>query len=96
MFPRYYLVFAVMSALAAFTAIMAERWLAAPVLVVVAAGFVYARFRLMPRINDLRDRALAGDAQAEAGFDRAHRLSVRLNMGQLAALLATFVLVVWR
>ena len=49
-------------------------------LITTAAGFV-----LMPRINALRDRQLAGDAAAKAQFDLLHRSSVIINFVQIAA-----------
>ena len=45
----------------------------------------------MPRINTLRDRELAGDADAGARFQRAHRNSVLLNVVQMGMLLVVLV-----
>ena len=45
----------------------------------------------MPRINQHRDRMLAGDATAEVPFDRLHRLSVWINGAQLLAALIVMV-----
>jgi hypothetical protein len=57
----------------------------AGVLAAVAGGFVYARQVLMPRINALRDRELAGEAAAGARFQRLHGLSVWINGAQVLA-----------
>ena len=40
---------------------------------------------IMPRINTLRDRHLAGDAEATRWFNILHRASVVLNFVQLVA-----------
>ena len=60
-------------------------------LALVCAGFVYARQRLMPRINALRDQELAGDTSAAPVFQRAHRGSVVLNTLQMLALLLVLI-----
>jgi hypothetical protein len=44
---------------------------------------VINRQSLMPRINALRDRMVAGDAAAGPGFDRLHRASVGINLVQM-------------
>ncbi len=85
-FPRYYLCLAVATGLAAVAAALREP-LIAVVLALVGAGFVYARQGLMPRINALRDRELAGDDSASPGFRKAHQLSVWINMFQMLVLL---------
>jgi hypothetical protein len=48
-------------------------------------------FLLVPKINALRDRQLAGDEAAGRAFDRAHRLSVGVNFVQLGALVLALV-----
>ena len=88
LFPVYYLALGVVCLLAAAAAAGAGRTDAALVLAVLAAAFAYARQSMTPRINALKDRALAGDEAAAADFDRAHRTSVMLNLMQLAALCA--------
>jgi hypothetical protein len=88
LFPRYYLILGAGTALLVVLCLLDARWDAAALAALIAAGFAYARQSLMPRINALRDRALAGDAEAQAGFDQAHRHSVRLNMVQVVALAA--------
>ena len=87
MFPNYYVFFSVSSGLAALVAMAAGRVWVAVLLASVAAGFVGARQLLMPRINALRDRMLAGEASAGPAFNANHQASVWLNTAQLAALL---------
>ncbi|MGD1989265.1 MAG: DUF4149 domain-containing protein [Pseudomonadales bacterium] len=48
-------------------------------------------FLLVPKINALRDQQLAGDAEAGRAFDRSHRLSVAINFGQIALLIAALL-----
>jgi len=86
LFRIYYLVFAGASALAAGAALLAGRVPEAALIALVAAGFVLARQGLMPRINVLRDRVLAGDRSAEGAFNALHRTSVWLNGFQLIGL----------
>ncbi len=90
LFPVYYVFGAGMAAAAAI-ALLPVAWEAALVLAVVAAGFVFARQGLMPRINAYRDAELAGDAAAKVPFARLHRLSVAINLAQM--ILVALVLV---
>ena len=92
LFQKYYVVFAVSSLLATGAAVAAGRVREALLLALVAAGFVGARQGLMPRINALRDRMLAGEGAAAPAFSTLHRASVWLNMVQMAALLLAAVL----
>jgi hypothetical protein len=92
LFPVYYLVFGIVTALAAVVAAGGGLWREAVLLALVAAGFAVARQGLMPRINALRDRVNAGEAAAQGGFDALHRASVWLNGLQLLGLLAIAVL----
>jgi hypothetical protein len=87
-FRVYYLVLGIATLAAALLAAAAGRWREAALIALVAAGFALARQGLMPRINALRDRALAGDAAAEPAFQALHRTSVWLNAFQLLGLLA--------
>jgi uncharacterized iron-regulated protein len=89
-FPWYYLYILACSG-------MATLWLAlAPqreglswMMMLVFVTAIYARQVLMPRINALRDRGEAGDAEAAAEFTRRHTHSVWLNGAQwLASLVA--------
>jgi uncharacterized protein DUF4149 len=58
------------------------------VLAAVALLFVFARYVLMPRINRARDASLDGDPDEGEVFARLHRVSVMVNLAQMAALLA--------
>jgi hypothetical protein len=89
LFPVYYLGMCAFAGVAAVAAAFA-RPVDAAVLALVALGFVYARQVLMPRINAMRDRALAGEAAADSRFQRLHGLSVWINGAQFLA--ATIVL----
>jgi len=82
LFPFYYLYVLITSAVGA----VALAWsdpAAAALLAGVAAVTLWLRQSLMGRINTLSDKARGGDHQAKAKFDRAHRLSVIVNMAQL-------------
>ena len=84
LFPVYYIVMAGCSALAALCATPVSA-ADALVLTAVSAGFLYARVGLLPRIDQARERAGAGDAQATARFRRLHRAATALNALQLVA-----------
>ena len=53
----------------------------------VAVSTAAVLLLLVPKINALRDRQLAGDDAAGRAFDRAHRLSVGINFVQIGALI---------
>jgi hypothetical protein len=89
-FPAYYL-WVLGTAAAGAVALMPVRPADAGALALVAGVTVWLRQSLMPRINALSDAAQAGDTAAKAGFDRAHRLSVAVNLAQM--LVAVVVLV---
>ncbi|MEM1287977.1 MAG: DUF4149 domain-containing protein [Pseudomonadota bacterium] len=89
MFPVYYIVLFVLSALAAASA-FAINPTAGLVLAVVAGGFVFARQVMMPRINQLRDQMNQGSQAAKGSFDMMHAWSVRMNMIQLIILFIVF------
>lgn len=57
----------------------------------VAISTAAVLFLLVPKINALRDQQLAGDAEAGRAFDRSHRLSVAINFGQIALLIAALL-----
>lgn len=82
LFPVYYLWLLGTAAAASF-ALLPLRPADALALAAVAGAAFWLRQSQMPRINALSDAAQAGDAAAKAGFDRAHRLSVRVNMVQM-------------
>jgi uncharacterized membrane protein len=94
LFPRYYLWVLATSAAAA-VALFPLSKPDAGIMAAVAGMAFWLRQSLMPRINGLSDLAKAGDAEAQRGFDRAHRLSVAANLLQMlaaAGVLAGFVL----
>ncbi len=93
-FPVYYAIMAIASALAALATIFHDM-AAAAVLVAVSIGFVFARQALIPRIERHRAGRLAGNPADVRAFGRLHRLSVVLNMAQMVAVVAVFVRLVW-
>jgi hypothetical protein len=95
LFPRYYLVLGALTALAAITAIAAYP-LPAMLIGLAAAGFVWARQVLRPKINRIRDAAHSGNPDAKREFGRLHRLSVFLNAAQLLMLVAALVWITLR
>ena len=84
-FPVYYLYMGAMAIAAMVLLYLDGRQFDSSVLALIAAGFLVARFVLVPRINQFRDAARAGDEQAERSFGRLHRGSVILNTIQFAA-----------
>lgn len=88
LFPRYYGVLMIVTGIAALALWGRHE---AGVLTAVCLLFGFARWGLMPRINEARDLELLGDAQEGKIFRRLHRLSVIANAAQMLALLAVFV-----
>lgn len=92
LFPVYYLVFGSVSLLTGLLmAISGGKTVASTVMLLVGAGFLLARWVLMPRINRFRDASLAGDAAAGASFRTWHRASVSLNLLQMILVLGVLV-----
>ena len=87
LFPRYYLALIVGSGLAGGLWISSAP-LAAAVCWLIALSTLWIRQSLVPRINQLRDAELAGDAAAGKRFATLHRVSVIINMVQLLALVS--------
>ena len=87
LFPRYYLALIVGSGVAGGLWISSAP-LAAAVCWLIALSTHWIRQSLVPRVNQLRDAELAGDAAAGARFATLHRVSVIINMVQLLALVA--------
>ena len=87
LFPRYYLALIVSSGLAGGLWISSAP-LAAAVCWLIALSTLWIRQSLVPRINQLRDAELAGDAAAGTRFATLHRVSVIINMVQLLALVS--------
>jgi len=90
LFPWYYAVVGALALVGA-ACLAAGRPADALTMALVLLGAVLSRQVLMPRINQHRDRMLAGDATAEVPFDRLHRLSVWINGAQLLAALIVMV-----
>ena len=85
LFPRYYLALIVGSGVAGGLWISSAP-MAAAVCWMIALSTLWIRQSLVPRINQLRDAELAGDAAAGARFATLHRVSVIINMVQLLTL----------
>jgi hypothetical protein len=84
LFPFYYLFVLVSAALGACSMAWVDPT-AAAVLAAVALVTLWLRQGLMVRINRLSDALRAGETTARRGFDRAHRISVLVNMAQILA-----------
>ena len=85
LFPRYYLALIMGSGVAGCLWIKSAP-LAAAVCWLIALSTLWIRQSLVPRINQLRDAELTGDAAAGTRFAALHRMSVIINMVQLLAL----------
>ena len=85
LFPRYYLALIMGSGVAGCLWIKRAP-LAAAVCWLIALSTLWIRQSLVPRINQLRDAEIAGDAAAGTRFATLHRMSVIINMVQLLAL----------
>lgn len=90
LFPWYYRYIAVTAGLCA-AALSRPRPVDAMIMAIVALVTLWLLFGLMPAINGYSDRLQAGDSGAKRAFDRGHRLSVVVNMLQLAAAATVFV-----
>ncbi len=87
LFPVYYLYVLGLSAAGA-VALFPLSNLAAGMMAAVAASTLWLRQVLMKRINRLSDLSQAGDTKAGVEFNRMHRLSVIMNVLQMAVLAA--------
>ena len=85
LFPRYYLALIMGSGVAGCLWIK-NAPLAAAMCWLIPLSTLWIRQSLVPRINQLRDAELAGDAAAGTRFATLHRMSVIINMVQLLAL----------
>lgn len=90
LFPVYYVVMAACTALAALGAATVTS-ADALVLATVSVGFLYGRMILLPRIEQVRERALASDPPSLARFRRLHRAATVLNALQLIAVTAALI-----
>jgi|TARA_B100000315_G_C14449243_1_gene528305 hypothetical protein len=86
-FPVYYRSGAVLAILAALPI-----WYRGEAMGLAAVGvaFVLVLALLLPPINRARDGRDAGDENAAARFQRLHRLSVMINLGQMVVVVAVF------
>ena len=93
-FPWYYLYVIITAGLGALTMLTILTWASAG-LAVAAAGAFISRQGLMPRINGARDQANDGDTDAQARFDKLHKLSVRINgIGLMGAIVAIVLIAI--
>lgn len=90
LFPRYYLAL-ILGAGAAGLCFAMTSPLSAAICFIIAGSTGLVRQVLVPRINQLRDAELGGDAAAGHQFARLHRWSVGINMIQLLALLILLI-----
>lgn len=88
-FPRYYLVLAIVTGLGAACAFLVNV-AAGIVLAVIAGGFVFARQVMTPRINALNDEVKRGSTIQQGPAKALHAWSVRMNMLQLLVLILVF------
>jgi len=87
-FPWYYLYVMITAGVGALMMLTVVPWASAG-LAVAAAGAFISRQGLMPRINGAREQAKDGDADAQARFDKLHKLSVQINgFGLIGAVVA--------
>jgi len=84
-FPIYYRVMGVLSLVAVLPLVSAQYWAEISMLVITAAGFVFANLVLRPQVNAARDENKDGK------FRLLHRVSVLLNLVQFV--LVTIVLI---
>ena len=82
LFPNYYLFIIVMSLIAGFLGEMISVVTASCIFIFVTTVFV--RQILMPKINKWRDEELEGNPDSAIKFNRSHRLTVILNLFQMA------------
>ena len=90
-FPRYFLLIAVLAVIAA-ASLAVLRPIEAFVMALIAAGAIVSRQSLMPRINRHRDRATDGDMVSDRAFTRLHRITVCINGAQIIGAFAVLVL----
>ena len=85
LFPRYYAALIFGSSTAGLF-LFTEHPLAAGLFALIATSTLWVRQILVPQINELRDKELAGDPLAGTHFARWHRVSVAINLLQILAL----------
>ena len=82
LFPNYYLFIIVMSLIAGFLGKMTSVATVACILIFVTT--ILVRQVLLPKINQWRDEELGGSSDSAKKFSRSHRLTVILNLLQMA------------
>ena len=82
LFPNYYLFIIVLALIASFLGKLISVATAACIFIVVTT--VLVRQILLPKINQWRDEELAGNLDSAKKFSLSHRLTVILNLLQMA------------
>ena len=82
LFPNYYLFIIVMSLIAGFLGKMTSVATAACIFIFVTT--ILVRQVILPKINQWRDEELGGNSVSAKKFSRSHRLTVILNLLQMA------------
>lgn len=82
LFPNYYLFIIIMSLIAGFLGKMTSVTTAACIF--IFATTILVRQILLPKINQWRDEELRGSSDSAKKFNRSHRLTVILNLLQMA------------
>jgi len=89
-FPWYYLLILSLAALSCLL-LVSFAPLNAGLMFLVTVSTIYCRQRLMPSINDYRDRVKAGEKEVSEIFDRLHKRSEILNGLQILAVFAVLL-----
>ena len=87
LFPNYYLFIIVLALIAGFLGKLISVATAACIFIVVTT--VLVRQILLPKINQWRDEELSGNLDSAKKFSRSHRLTVILNLLQMALIVYT-------
>jgi hypothetical protein len=82
-FPAYYIAGSFLSAIGAFAALAAGRQPEAIILWLVALGFLFSRYFLMPRALAARDARERGEPGAASRFTEVHKRAAFLNIMQM-------------
>lgn len=93
-FPVYYIAGTVLAAIGAFSALGALRQPEAIILWLVALGFLFSRYYLMPRTVKAREERERGETGAAERFADLHKRAAFLNMVQLICCLVVLIRVV--
>lgn len=90
LFPLYYLGGLILAAIGAL-ALAPVRMAEAVVIAIVAAGFLFSRYYLMPRTMRAHRERARGTVGAAEAFADLHRRSAFLNMAQFIATLVVLI-----